>query len=232
MTLRQRSYLTESKKILKGFPSKTFISGHKNCFSSWDGKLALVTSSSNFGSLSYNQFALLFYPDEMLSRHDVRFVIAPGGKTIPAERSFIDVEPNIDYRGKSYEKRSFAIGNIECTFSEPSVFWVKKRLKDLEIEEVRFAESYFLAKKFIDASHYELRSKLSSKVWKIVIGMTFDEIQDKMSYKEVNEVDRVVTHLLGRHAKNDREANKIWKSFKGVFALNRGQNKIKFVVKR
>jgi len=50
--LRKRSYLVESGKMLKRFPPKTIIADYQGLrFSSWGGKLALVTTDM-FGNHS------------------------------------------------------------------------------------------------------------------------------------------------------------------------------------
>jgi len=236
-SLRRRGYLAESVRVLKKAPPKTAVADVYGLrFSSWDGKLALVTTSALSAFSSGEHISQWFNPETLAQRYVVRFAVDSRGKPIPVTNSsWIGAQPYLADAHLPYEKNTFKLGSrgygmraeVEGSFSKPQEFWVKKSFKNLDGAQTNVVEHYFRKRGFIDVSDF----KLTVRDWRIMLGMGFDEIQEKLHYEKAKEADYLVTRILGHSTIDDSLMNRVWKGIKGVYALTR-QGKIKFAVER
>jgi hypothetical protein len=203
-------------------------------FSSWDGWLALVDTSLTGDLYSSGHNYEWFDPELMARKYNVRFAVDLEGKRIVAQDKFIGQRPDIEDPRKPYEKTTFKISSylyghrpIVGTFLKLKTFWVKLPFKGLNTAETSFVKRYFDKRGFVDVSNI----KLIVRDWRIMLGMGFGEIQDKLHYSKGNSADELVVGILGRYAKDEAEAGKTWKGIKGVYGVTR-QGNIKFVVEK
>ena len=184
MGLRRRSYLVEaSGKLLKKLPPNTEIRDASGLgFSSWDGKLALVSTSS-WAYPSHNAFV----PKDMTRRYHVRYAIDPQTrKPFPSVKKFLGFEPHVSNRSLPYEKISFSIGGqfdrISGGFDKGTEYLVKLKPKDLFPYEVKELDRYLYEQGYMDVTS----EKVSATDWKKAFGMSFADTQEKFPYAKAN----------------------------------------------
>lgn len=228
MKLRRRGYLVEGgvSNMMNKLPPDTQLHDMYGMrFSSWDGKLALITGPSRVGSIGH-----YFDLDLMARRYSVRFAIDLHTKNkINAPTWAIGLDPHPKKPRLSYEQNSFEITKdggslrgqpeIKGGFSKPYDFWVKVKLKDLYPGEVSKVIAELKRDDFKDVS----RVKLSPKHWKIALkhktyNSAFNAL-DKSDASKATTFDRYVS----MH-------NVEWKNVEGVFATSK--NKMKFILER
>jgi len=237
MNLRRRRYLTEEKatgKVLPKFLPKTEVSDPSGLrFSFWDGKVALVTTSWLDESDPRNWFD----PQLVARKHLVRYALDPNSlKPFKAEKIFLRAEPAVSNPSIPYEKTSFSIyggrglGSVIKGRFGPSVeVWVKLKWGQLGKGELSILERYWLTLGYYDSGYH----KLTGADWKKAFSMrSYRDVQDKFGYEKANMFEEVLKRLNGHRYPDENQEEGLWKSIKGVFALTRKNDKVRYFIKR
>jgi hypothetical protein len=214
--LRQRGWILEAKakgKSLPKLPPKTKLSdlyGMK--FSSWGGKVALVTSN-HYGYVSESYFD----PEKMQRLFQVRYAIDPNTKKpFNSSKDFQGVEPYVFDSHVPYEKTGFQIpgpgySKIVGGFSKSQDIWVKMKPKDLFKEE-----SIAVARHLDSEGYYESTSNMSASNWKKAFKIGFDATWDEFEGRKMRDIEDA--GYRGR-----------WDRLSGVYARTK-DGRLKYIV--
>lgn len=197
-----------SGKVLKGIPKGSVIKGYGGGWGSWGQDLALVFYTDDFDINNLTKEYVVWYA-----------IDADTKKKIKAIPQYVNYEPKMVPSNVSFDKAMFKLFNGMVpthigTFEKPVTYKVKMNLKTLTNDERRRIIMNLEDEKYLDVGGH----KLTKKDWEKMLGMTYDEIMDKMPLDKVDAFERAVVN-----------AYRGWDRVKGVYAQTK-DGTMKFII--
>lgn len=230
--LRLHLLETKAENYINKFPPNTKIHTDGIVWSMWDGYLALVTGPS-YSSYSYAS-NVEFDSLHMARRYCIRYALTlDRKKKVKPERSDIGFEPHIDNPRAEYTKTTWSMGTPgygplrQGTFDDVFCVWVKLKMNELWPGETQLVISGLDKDGYYDAT--DARYNIKQNDWKKLLKMSFADTQNQDA-KLANAVDELITAVLGRHAKDEKEEEKVWADVGGIYKATKKRDRIMWIV--
>lgn len=208
---RARSKNVKGKsKVVKSIPKKSVIPGYGGGWGSWGDDLALVFYTNDFDIENLTKKYTVWYAIDVDTSERI--------KAIP---QFVYDNPDIKPSNVPFNRANFQLfkGMVRYhlgTFEKPVTYTVKMKLKTLTNDERRKIIMDLEDKRYRDVGG----RRLTKKDWQKMLGMTYDEIVNKMPLDKVDEFERSVVN-----------AHREWANVKGVYAQAKNGD-LKFILKK